>query len=267
MSLYMLYGGTNWGTLAAPVVATSYDYASPISEDRSIASKYYETKLLALFTRSIADFTATDRTANSTSLTTNPAVLATELHNPDTDAIFYVTRHATSSSDTVESFRLYASTSAGVLTIPGQLDSSLNLVLDGHQSKIITVDVNIGNYHLLYSTAEILTYAIFHEIPTLVLWVPTGEGGEFVVSSTNYLKVLGQQKCSNLLYQMVDDVGYVVSFSDVQGMTVLELDVGFRIIVLDRPAAYNFWAPTLSTDPSAPDDETSTYLILLPLSI
>jgi len=24
MSLYMLYGGTNWGSLAAPVVATSY---------------------------------------------------------------------------------------------------------------------------------------------------------------------------------------------------------------------------------------------------
>lgn len=31
--------------------ATSYDYSSPISENRIIGSKYYETKLLTQFTR------------------------------------------------------------------------------------------------------------------------------------------------------------------------------------------------------------------------
>jgi hypothetical protein len=51
VSLYMLYGGTNWGWLACPVVASSYDYSSPVSEDRIIGSKYYETKLLTHFTR------------------------------------------------------------------------------------------------------------------------------------------------------------------------------------------------------------------------
>jgi hypothetical protein len=69
ISLYMLFGGTNWGWLAAPVVgkfiicfallqrslltpeASSYDYSSPVSENRAIGSKYYETKLLTLFTR------------------------------------------------------------------------------------------------------------------------------------------------------------------------------------------------------------------------
>jgi hypothetical protein len=52
ISLYMLFGGTSWGWHAAPVVATSYDYSSPISENRVIWDKYYETKLLAQFTRS-----------------------------------------------------------------------------------------------------------------------------------------------------------------------------------------------------------------------
>lgn len=51
LNLYMLYGGTSWGFLPAPVVATSYDYSAPISENRAIGAKYYETKLLALFLR------------------------------------------------------------------------------------------------------------------------------------------------------------------------------------------------------------------------
>jgi len=51
LNLYMLYGGTSWAYIPAPVVATSYDYSAPISEDRVIGSKYYETKLLALFLR------------------------------------------------------------------------------------------------------------------------------------------------------------------------------------------------------------------------
>ncbi|MCJ1305203.1 hypothetical protein MMC08_008017 [Hypocenomyce scalaris] len=49
-NLYMMYGGTNWGSFATPVVATSYDYSASISEDRILWDKYSETKLLALFT-------------------------------------------------------------------------------------------------------------------------------------------------------------------------------------------------------------------------
>ena len=68
ISLYMMFGGTNWGWSGCPVVgmsleapggggnaklfpATSYDYSSPVSENRAIWDKYYETKLLAMFTR------------------------------------------------------------------------------------------------------------------------------------------------------------------------------------------------------------------------
>ena len=54
ISLYMLFGGTSWGWIAAPVVATSYDYSSPISENRIIGNKYYETKLLTQFTRGMS---------------------------------------------------------------------------------------------------------------------------------------------------------------------------------------------------------------------
>lgn len=59
----MIWGGTNWGWLACPIVATSYDYSSPISEDRSIGDKFYETKLLTLFTRVAEGLTKTEQVA------------------------------------------------------------------------------------------------------------------------------------------------------------------------------------------------------------
>lgn len=40
MSLYMAYGGTNWGNLAAPVVYTSYDYSTPLRETREVQPKF-----------------------------------------------------------------------------------------------------------------------------------------------------------------------------------------------------------------------------------
>lgn len=57
--------------------------------------------------------------------------------------------------------------------------------MDGHQSKILGTDFAFGNETLSYSTAEILTYAVFDGVPTLALWVPTGESGEFSVKGAN----------------------------------------------------------------------------------
>ena len=178
MSLYMLFGGTNWGAIATPVTASSYDYSAPISEDRSIGDKYYETKLLALFTRCAKDLRMTDLKGNGTQYTDNTAVEAYELRNPQTKAAFYVTIHANSSSDTNESFKLHVNTSVGTLTVP---QHGAVIRLDGHQSKIIVTDFTFGSKTLLYSTAEVLTYTILDRTPALVLWVPTGESGEFAI--------------------------------------------------------------------------------------
>lgn len=110
---HMLYGATNWGSIAAPVTTTSYDYSSPISEDRSIGAKFYETKLLALFTRSAPDLTVTDLIGNGTQYTTNAAVKAYEIRNPNTNTGFYVTIHSNSSLSTTQTFQLDVNTSAG----------------------------------------------------------------------------------------------------------------------------------------------------------
>ncbi|KAI1856434.1 hypothetical protein JX265_011681 [Neoarthrinium moseri] len=245
ISLYMLFGGTSWGWHGAPVVATSYDYSSPISENRIIGSKYYETKLLTQFTRVAKDLAITDRLGNNTDYSSNSAISTSELRNPETGAAFYVTQHADSTSSTVETFTLKVNTSAGSLTIP-QYGSEITI--NGHQSKILVTDFAFGAKSLLYSTAEVLTFAIIDGKETLALWVPTGESGEFTVQGVNAANLAACNGCANVnIYP--GETNVTISFLQNAGMSTVELGDGSRIVLLDRSAAYLFWSPSLDNNP------------------
>ena len=252
VSLYMMYGGTNWGAFAAPVVATSYDYSSPISENRKIDSKFYETKNLAMFTRVADDLTVTNRLGNSTGYTTNSAVEASELRNPVTNAAFYVTIHSYSPSGTVESFKLHVSTSIGNLTIPQHAGS---IVLNGHQSKILVTDFAIGKYTLTYSTAEVLTYALIDAKPVVVLSAGVGESVEFHIKGAKHGVAISPRAGTNGTFYR-EAHGITTNIPRVSGMSVFQFDNGVKVIVADKPTAYLFWAPNLSNDPFAPVDQS-----------
>ena len=252
ISLYMMYGGTSWGSIASPIVATSYDYSAPIAENRAIWSKYYETKNLALFTRSALDLTMAERLGNSSVYSTNPAVMASELRNPVTNGAFYVTRHTVSSSGTTEAFKLHVNTSAGNLTIP---QNGSVIVLNGHQSKVIVTDFSFDRHRLYYSTAEVLTYSVLEEKTVLAVWVPTGESGEIYIKgakSASQSKCVG---CSGMRFLQAD-LGLIISFTQGPGMTVVNVDTDLEILIFDRSHAYTLWAPTLTADPLAPANET-----------
>ncbi|KAI3340175.1 glycoside hydrolase superfamily [Ustulina deusta] len=252
ISLYMLFGGTSWGWHAAPVVASSYDYSSPVSENRQIGSKYYETKLLAQFTRVANDLPMTDRIGNSSDYSTNPAISVSELRNPETGARFYVAMHSFAPSGTLETFRLRIVTSEGQLTVP---QHSGKIAINGHQAKILVTDFQFGSKKLLYSTAEILTYAIIDGKEVLVLWVPTGESGEFTVQGINSAKVKSREGLANVKF-FPENSRITVSFTQNAGMGVVELGDGSRVVLLDRSAAYLFWAPSLTNDPVHVPDST-----------
>lgn len=247
----MLFGGTNWGAIAAPVTGSSYDYSAPISEDRSIGDKYYETKLLALFTRSAKDLTMTNLIGNGTQYTDNSNVRAYELRNPGTNAGFYATFHTNTSVSTNEAFRLKVNTSAGALTVPTHGGV---VRLNGHQSKILVTDFTFGKETLLYSTAEVLTGAVFDKTPTLVLWVPTGESGEFNVKGAKKGSVKKCQGCSGVKF-FREHGGLTAAFTQSSGMSVLQID-DIRVILLDRTYAYKFWAPALTNDPLVPETKS-----------
>ncbi|KAK3315775.1 beta-galactosidase B [Apodospora peruviana] len=258
ISLYMVFGGTNWGWLSAPVVATSYDYSSPISENRAIGSKYHETKLLTLFTRAAKDLAKTDRVGNGIGYTDNMAITTAELRNPDTHAGFYVTMHAHSPSNTLERFTLKVNTSEGALSIPRYGGA---ITINGHQSKILVTDFPLGrNKTLVYSTAEVLTHGVVDGKDVLVLWVPNGESGEFLIRGAKAASFgspikEGPSPINVKVYRGTNNV--TVTFTpEESGMTIVRLVDGSSVVLLSRKAAYRFWAPTLSNDLLTPANET-----------
>lgn len=115
-SLYMTYGGTNWGHIAAPVVYTSYDYDAPLRETREIRDKLKQTKLLGLFTRVSTDLLQTEMMGNGTGYTTGADIFTWALRNPETNAGFYVVAQDDSSSRADVVFDLEVETSAGTHT-------------------------------------------------------------------------------------------------------------------------------------------------------
>ncbi|KAH0423248.1 beta-galactosidase b [Colletotrichum camelliae] len=252
ISLYMMFGGTNWGWLACPVVASSYDYSSPVSENRIIGSKFYETKLLTLFTRAAKDLTKTERVGNSTSYSSNAAITVAELRNVDNDAAFYVARHAYSPSNTNEAFKLSVNTSEGALTIP-QHGSSI--AINGHSAKVIVTDFAFGEKKLLYSTAEVLSYIVVDGKEVIALWLPEGEAGEFVVSSTTSAELVGDGNVGDF-QTFAGESNVTVAYTQKKGITIVDLGDGSRAVLLDRTAAYLFWVPTLDNDVFAPANKT-----------
>ena len=132
-----------------------------------------------------------------------------------------------------------------------------NIVLNGHQSKILVTDFAIGSKKLLYSTIEVLTYAVIDSVETLVLWAPTGESGEFSVKGATSASVLsgsGSGSANINFYKGSDEV--TASFPQKGSMSVIMFSNGLRVVVVDRITAYRFWAPTLTANPFAPANQT-----------
>lgn len=258
ISLYMLFGGTNWGWLATPVVASSYDYSSPVSENRAIGGKYYETKLLTMFTRVTTDLAKTDRVGNGTAYSENEAIATAELRNPDTDAAFYVTMHLDSTSATLETFRLNVTTSQGAKVIP-QYGGSI--AINGHQAKVLPTDFGFGSKNLLYTTAEVLTYSIIDGKEVLAVWVPAGESGEVVIegATSASLAKATANTTSTAVNIVPGNSSVAINWSSTGGMTVVNLNDGAQVVILDRPSAYVFWAPSLGNDPLYPVNSTGKF--------
>lgn len=235
-----------------PMVGTSYDYSAPVSETRLIGDKYSETKLLSYFVRAAKDLTLIERGSNGTNLTTNSAVFTQTLYNVENGARFYQTVHANSTSQTYSSFKLHMITSVGNITVP---QYAPDVVLNGRQSKILISDFNAGSQKIIYSTAEILTVSIIEEKPVIVLWVPTGESGEFYLEGDRYGNVAKCENCANIGFYS-QPKGVITTFTQGQGSTVLTYGNGATVIILDRTAAYKQWQPVLTNDPHVPLDKT-----------
>lgn len=126
--------------------------------------------------------------------TNNTAIYTVHNRNPTTNAGFYWVNQNTSSSRTVVKFGLNVETSAGNLVVP-------NIQLDGRESKFIVTDYTFGKYGLLYSSAEVLTFAIIDDSPVLILYANAGQTVEFVLKDiTAAPKVFGDAAITTETY-------------------------------------------------------------------
>lgn len=241
LSLYMIYGGTNWGGIAHPGVYTSYDYGSAIAEDRTLREKYYELKLQANFLKvSPAFLTTRPQNTGKTqgAFTSNQALKTTQtLDVVGNKTGFYVVRHTDSSSFDVQTYTLTVPTSSGTITFP-QLGGSLTLT--GKDSKIHVVDYEVGSTNILYSSAEILTWATVNGKDVILLYGNEGELHETALHFNGTAPTAKVVSGSGTLKQQASSAGLVLQYTTT-GQTVVEVGTGILLYILDRDNAYDFW--------------------------
>jgi hypothetical protein len=241
-NLYMIFGGTNWGNLGHPGGYTSYDYAAPIAEDRTVSrEKYSELKLEAQFLKvSPGYLTATPGNRSVTGIySPSTAVSITPLSGPN--GSFYVARHTDYQSTESTAYTLTLPTSAGNITIP-QLGGSLTL--GRRDSKIHVSDYPLGDHALLYSTAEIFTWKKFEEKTVLVVYGGPGEQHELAIKSpaTDWKADCGLAVASK-------NGNVVVNWHTSTKRRVFQLG-DLHVYIVDRNSAYNYWVPETSSSSS-----------------
>ncbi|KAK0660611.1 putative beta-galactosidase C [Lasiodiplodia hormozganensis] len=249
-NMYMTYGGTNWGHLAAPVVYTSYDYGAPLRETREVWDKFKHIKLISLFTRVSEGLLNTDMESNGTGNAVNSTAIFTwVLRNPETEAGFYFTQHDNSRSRENTPFSLDVTTSEGEITIP-------SLDLRGRQSRIVVTDYPVGDYTLLYSSAEVLTYGLF-DVPVLVFYLSEGQVGELAfkggLKNTNFTTYGAETDFTATATGNGTSAAF--KYTQTKGATVVKFAQGPVLYLLERWSAYTFFAPATTSNPHIAADE------------
>lgn len=124
--------------------------------------------------------------------------------------------------------------------------------LDGRQSKIVVTDYKIGNSSLLYSSAEVLTYANL-DVDVVAFYLNAGQVGtfEFLNPSNMTFQVYGNSTLSS----SKSDTGFSYTYTQAEGVTAVKFSNGVLAYLLDKESAYNFFAPPTTSNPQVkPND-------------
>ena len=231
-------------------VYTSYDVTAPLKETREVRDKFKQTKLLGLFTRVSKELLQTDMESNGTgNAVSSQDIYSWVLRNPITKAGFYIVEHDNSPSRSTTKFSVTVKASTGSITIP-------NVQLNGRQSRILVSDYKVGNQTLLYSSAEILTFGLLPG-PVLVFYLAAGHVGEFAFGSASddlTFKTFGAE--SGFAGKKSAGEGFTrYTYTQPSGSTVIQFSNGVLAYLLDKPTAYNFFAPPLVQDPDVKPNE------------
>lgn len=242
-NVYMLYGGTNWGNTFEPTVYSSYDYGGGINENRVVTPKMPEMRMQGLFLRVSRDLLGANLISNGTNYTSSNLIYATELHNFDTDARFYVLRHNDATSRNYDSFKLNATTTKGSLSVP----ATGTMALDGREAKIVPIDYVFGRSQtkVLYSTAEIMTWTTIDGVDYLVLYAGKNQTGEtaFVYPSAPKVDLHGS---STVQYSYDNTTGLLYLNYALNGSSFVSVGSNVMVAIFEKPVALRWHAPVIA---------------------
>lgn len=127
-----------------------------------------------------------------------------------------------------------------------------NVQLDGRQSKIVVTDYEIGKSTILYSSAEVLTYANL-DVDVVAFYLNVGQVGtfEFADSSNMTFQVYGNSKPS----ASKSDTGISYTYTQGDGVTAVKFSNGVLAYLLDKETAWNFFAPPTTSNPQVKPNE------------
>ena len=246
LSIYMTFGGTNWGNLGYEGGITSYDYGAAITEDRHVwREKYSEQKLEAIFMKvSPAYLTARPGNASNETYTSTKELTTTPLFGTDYATNLFVVRQADWTSRAHTPYTITLPTSLGNLTLP-QLGGQLTL--NGRDSKIHVTDYDVGGINLIYCTADIMTWAKGEDgkrIP--VMYAGEGETHEFAFSP-QYGKPTMAEGTKIKLQQK--DSTWVVQWQVTPKQQIVHLpEANLEIRMFWWNEAYNYWVLELPAE-------------------
>lgn len=244
-SFYMTYGGTSWGWLPAPVVFTSYDYGSAISEPRELREKAMEMKQLGGLIASVPDL-AGMVPAGPVEIS-SPGIQIYHNRNPETDARFLMVTHKPSNGQTSDAFRFTADLPDGRYSVPMQLN--------GFDAKWLVAGVTLGGQRLAYSTSELQSAQTLYRHPReggndgneagdlILLYGRAGEPGETVLRYATAPKVtVVEGQASSAFDAAKGDLK--LSYIH-QGRTVMRIEGGGRppltLILADEAEGAHYW--------------------------
>ncbi|KAK8048429.1 putative beta-galactosidase C [Apiospora phragmitis] len=231
-SIYMAYGGTNWGQSAAPQVYTSYDYSAPLRETRQQGNKLFQTKLIGMFTRVSPDLLKTDMVGNGTGYrVSSTSAYSWVLKNPDTGAGFHVVQQNKTPSRENISF-----------SVDLRHQRRTHCHPQGRARRAAEQDPDIA------------AYGVFSDdIDVLVLYLKEGQTGYFAFKEDEPLtyKVFGGADDSAFFSADTTTAAGAAknafTYTQPAGTTTVQFSNGILVYLLDQPTAWRFWAPATTS--------------------
>lgn len=118
----------------------------PISEDRTLTTKYTELKLQGLFLHASPHYHVAGRIGAGTNYTNSSDIYTTQLTTLKGES-FYIVRQTTNNNTARAPFTLSMDTSVGAASVVGSLE--------GRESKILVAEYGFGKSILRWTSAEV----------------------------------------------------------------------------------------------------------------